>query len=120
MDLSHEDAARFAQAWIEAWNSRDVDAILSHYADDVSFSSPFVVKLSGRENGMLNGKDELRAYFLSALETFPDLHFADLTFFIGMSEVVLAYRSVWDVQAAEYMQLNEALQAVVVRCHYHE
>ena len=120
MELSHEAAEHFAKAWTQAWNSRDIEAILSHYADEVSFSSPFVVKAYGRESGTLNGKGELRAYFLTALELFPDLHFTDATFFLGISGIVLTYRGVWDLRAAEYMQLNDASQAVVVRCHYHE
>ena len=81
MGLSHEAAEHFAKAWIEAWNSRDIEAILSHYADDVSFSSPFVVKVHGRENGILNSKEELRAYFLAALGLFPDLCFTDCVFY---------------------------------------
>ena len=37
---SELDAKRFAREWIEAWNSHDLDAILSHYATDVVLTSP--------------------------------------------------------------------------------
>ena len=33
-------AERFADEWIAAWNSYDLNAILSHYAEDVVFHSP--------------------------------------------------------------------------------
>jgi tagatose-1,6-bisphosphate aldolase non-catalytic subunit AgaZ/GatZ len=33
-------AERFADDWIAAWNSYDLNAILSHYAEDVVFHSP--------------------------------------------------------------------------------
>jgi ketosteroid isomerase-like protein len=35
---SDDDA--FANAWVQGWNQRDVEAVLSHYADDVEFQSP--------------------------------------------------------------------------------
>jgi ketosteroid isomerase-like protein len=31
---------RFAEQWISAWNDRDVEAVLTHYAEDVLFTSP--------------------------------------------------------------------------------
>jgi ketosteroid isomerase-like protein len=38
--LEPSRAERFAADWIAAWNSHDLDVILSHYADDVVFHSP--------------------------------------------------------------------------------
>ncbi len=32
MDL--EEARGFAEHWIAAWNSHDIDAVLAHYTDD--------------------------------------------------------------------------------------
>ncbi len=32
-----------AHAWCEAWNARDLDAVMTHYADDVELNSPTVV-----------------------------------------------------------------------------
>ena len=40
-------ARAFARDWVAAWNSHDLDRILSHYAEDVEFRSPFVVALTG-------------------------------------------------------------------------
>jgi ketosteroid isomerase-like protein len=34
------DPAEFARRWIAAWNERDVEAVLRHYADDVIVTSP--------------------------------------------------------------------------------
>ncbi len=30
----------FAQEWLNAWNSHDLEAIMAHYAEDVIFYSP--------------------------------------------------------------------------------
>lgn len=32
-------AERFAHEWVEAWNSHDLEAVLSHYSDDLEMSS---------------------------------------------------------------------------------
>ncbi|MFM8500337.1 MAG: nuclear transport factor 2 family protein [Chakrabartia sp.] len=37
----------FATHWIEAWNTHDIEAILSHYADDVVSLSPIALKREG-------------------------------------------------------------------------
>jgi ketosteroid isomerase-like protein len=36
----------FVESWIAAWNRRDVDAVLAHYADDAQFVSPVARKSS--------------------------------------------------------------------------
>lgn len=61
-----------ARSWVSAWNQRDVDAVAAHYADDVEFQSPLVVKLLGEQTGTVRGKESLREYFQKALAAFPD------------------------------------------------
>src|SRR5947208_1960250 len=38
--MSTPEPQGFAARWIAAWNARDVDSVLSDYADDVVFTSP--------------------------------------------------------------------------------
>src|SRR5438128_887655 len=64
-----------AASWIAAWNAHDLDAILDHYADNVEFQAGTVVNRWGREDGMLNGKAELREHFRRGLEMVPQLKF---------------------------------------------
>jgi ketosteroid isomerase-like protein len=118
--MTREDAERFADDWLGAWNAHDLEAILEHYADDVIFTSPFVVELAGRADGTLRGKDELRAYVARGLEAFPDLRFTDLEVRFGATGVCLLYRSVRDLPAAETMVLDEAGRVVQVFAHYGE
>ena len=30
----------FAKGWIQAWNQRNLEAVLSHYTEDIEFQSP--------------------------------------------------------------------------------
>jgi len=43
--METQQTEAFAKGWIQAWNQRDLEAILSHYTEDVEFQSPLVVKL---------------------------------------------------------------------------
>ena len=63
----------FAAQWIANWNARDVEAVLSHFADDCVFESPIAKTITGEAR--LVGKDKLRAYWQAALARIPSLHF---------------------------------------------
>jgi ketosteroid isomerase-like protein len=91
--MTHDEALAWAQQWIAEWNRRDVDAVLAHFADDVEFCSPLVVTVTGEPSGVVRGKDALRAYWTTALESRPDLHFEldDVT--AGVGALSVHYRS---------------------------
>jgi catechol 2,3-dioxygenase-like lactoylglutathione lyase family enzyme len=116
--VGRPDPRELARAWAEAWNAHDLEAILAHYRDDVVFASPFAVDLAGRDDGTLHGKKELRAYFARALERVPDLEFTDVQAFGGLASVVLVYRSVRGLLAAETMELDEDGLVARVLAHY--
>ena len=116
--LSEEDANRLGEEWIEAWNKHDLDAILSHYSDDVEFVSPFVVRVLGEPSGTVRGSEALRDYVSRGLLRFPDLHFDLGRALPGINSVTLYYKSVNDLQAAEVMELNEEGKIRRVLCHY--
>jgi steroid delta-isomerase len=67
-------AATFAAQWIANWNARDVEAVLSHFADDCVFESPIAQTVVGEAR--LVGKAKLRAYWEAALARIPSLHFS--------------------------------------------
>jgi hypothetical protein len=111
------DFEQFAADWYEGWNNHDLDAILEHYAEDIAFTSPFVARLAGGD-GTLHGRDELRRYFATAFERFPDLHFEPIAVATGVDSVVLHYRSVQGLLAAEMMILNDEGKVARVYAHY--
>ena len=61
-------------------------------ADDVVFSSPFVVTIAGEPSGSLRGKAALRAYWSRALAMLPDLRFELIDVLAGVDAVTLHYR----------------------------
>ncbi len=114
----HVNADEFAKNWIEAWNGHQIEAILSHYAQDVEFTSPFVVRLLNEPSGTLHGLVALRSYFLKGLETYPDLRFELIEILEGVNSVTLYYHSVKNLMAAEVMVLNEKGKISRVLAHY--
>jgi hypothetical protein len=91
--MNETEAQEFARTWLAAWNARDLDAVLAHFADDVTFSSPMARRLVGGSEGVIRGKDALRAYWQRGLDAFPDLRFELLGVYLGIEELVLNYRN---------------------------
>lgn len=90
--LTAEFADEFAREWIEAWNSHDLERILSHYTDDFEMTSPVIVRVVGEASGTLRGKAAVGAYWRKALAANPKLHFELITTLRGVRSMVLYYR----------------------------
>lgn len=116
--ITEQQAKTFATHWIEAWNAHDLDAILSHYAEDVEYFSVFLTQLSDHATGSLTGKEAVRHYLAKGLAAYPDLHFELLQTFRGVHSIVLQYTSVNNLIAAEVFELNDAGLVQRVQCHY--
>lgn len=117
MVVTESVAAEFAADWISAWNEHDLDRVLSHYAEDVVFRSPFVVKMHDA-SGEIRDKATLRSYFARAIEAYPDLKFELHTVLSGIHGVTLYYTSVKGLLAAETMLFNAEGKVAVVHAHY--
>lgn len=116
--MTTTDYERHAREWIAAWNAHDLEQILGHYADDVELVSPFVVRLTGRVDGVVRGKAALREYFARGLEAYPDLVFQYRGLFPGVASCVLEYESVRRLPAAEFMEFDAAGRIRRVVAHY--
>lgn len=92
--MNKEQAHKFAEEWIHAWNSHDLNQILSHYDEEFEMSSPAIVKLTGELSGVLKGKAAVGNYWAGALEKFPDLKFTLLHTLQGANSVALIYEGV--------------------------
>ena len=116
--LTETFARQFAADWIQAWNSRDLDAIMSHYADDVVLTSPAAAKLLNDPSGLVKGKENVRAYFQRGLEAFPQLNFSLIDVCWGVSSVVLCFENQRGTHTAEFMELNGDGKAMRVVANY--
>jgi ketosteroid isomerase-like protein len=108
----------FEANWIAAWNAHDLERVLSHYRDDVTFTSPFAVTLEGVPDGTLRGLTELRRYFQSGLRAFPELHFEPIAAYAGVDSIALHYRSVAGRDAIEVVELDQHGRVHRSTAHY--
>lgn len=116
--ISSSEAAAFAHDWIAAWNSHDLEAILSHYAADIVLTSPVAAKLLNDPSGTVKGQAALRNYFQRGLEAFPDLHFELLDVMFGLSSVVLCYKNQRGTKSAEFMEFGADKKVIRVAANY--
>jgi len=84
--MQRSDAVQFAHCWIDAWHRRDIETVLAWYTDDLTFTSPTALEVTG--HATVVGKAALRDYWQKALTRVSDLHF---TF----------ERVMWDAEANE-------------------
>ena len=77
------------QAFGEAWNRHDVDALMSFMTDDCVFESSAGPDVCGTRYA---GRDAVRAGYQDVFVTFPDAHWGNARYFIhgdrGVSEWV--------------------------------
>jgi hypothetical protein len=91
--MDHEITRRFAEQWLQAWNSRDLEAVLSHFSDDVVFSSPMAAQLCEGCDGVVHGKAALRDYWAEGLRRVPELRFEIESLYVGVQTLVINYRN---------------------------
>jgi ketosteroid isomerase-like protein len=84
--MTRDEAVEYARRWTEAWNSRDLDAVLDHFDDEVTFSSPKALEAIGAPT--VRGKAALRNYWVTALQSVTSLRFTLL-------------RVIWDPDSSE-------------------
>jgi ketosteroid isomerase-like protein len=111
-------ANAFADAWVRAWNSHDLDAIMSHYAEDATLVSPTAAALLGDPTGEVRGRAALRDYFRKGLEAYPKLRFEVLDIMVGVRSVVLCFINQKGTKTAEFMELNAAGEITRVVASY--
>lgn len=90
--MDYADAEVFVEEWVSGWNAHDVEAILTHFSDEVVFTSPVAIRLLGG-SGEVRGKEALRYYWNEGVRRVPDLHFEVLGFYVGVRSLVINYRN---------------------------
>ena len=111
-------AIDFAEEWIAAWNSHDLERIFSHYTDDFEMVSPLIIQRMGEPSGRLRGKDRIRPYWQQGLAAQPPLRFELVDLFVGVDSVTIHYRSLGRGMAAEVLTVNAEGKTIHGVAHY--
>lgn len=116
--MTKDEAWDLANHWAAAWNSHDLEQIMSHYADEVELISPAAAQLLGVPDGRVAGKANLRAYFKRGLDAYPELHFHLENVLWGLNSVVLYYTNQKGSRTAEFMELAASGKVARVVANY--
>jgi steroid delta-isomerase-like uncharacterized protein len=85
--IAPEATIETLQAFADAWNRHDIDAIMSFMADDCVFEASAGPDVCGAR---FEGREAVRAAFEDVWATFPDAHWGDARHFVcgdrGVSE----------------------------------
>jgi steroid delta-isomerase-like uncharacterized protein len=80
-------SVEFLQAFADAWNRHDIDALMSFMADDCVFEASAGPDVSGTRHV---GRDAVRAGYADVWKIFPDAHWGGARHFVagdrGVSE----------------------------------
>jgi hypothetical protein len=116
--LTESQVRQFAGEWLRAWNSHDLDAIMSHYGSEIVLTSPVAARLLNDCSGAVTGEVALRNYFKRGLEAYPNLAFELLDVMWGLSSVVLYYKNQNGTTTGEFMELDANLKVTKVVANY--
>lgn len=109
---------KFAQEWINSWNSHHLNLILEHYSEDVEINTPMIKMALGEGNGSLKGKENVKEYWRKALAKLPDLHFELYEVTAGVNSIALYYKSVMNKNAIEVMFFDDNGKVNKMFAHY--
>lgn len=106
----------FAEEWIAAWNSLDLDRILSHYDEDVVFTSPRALARLPATGGTVRGIEQLHAYWAPVPSIRPDLKFTLVAVLETVGGCTILYRDEAGLIVAETMLMGrdgKVIQGIV-------
>lgn len=116
-ELTVETARRVGEEWCDAWNRKDLDAVMAHYAENVAFSSPTVGKRWGIADGWLHGRARLRENFAIGIAA-EGLRFDWVDVVIGVTSMCVIYRRESGQLVNDTVELDEQGKAIrVVACY---
>ena len=117
MKLTQNTAQTKAQNWVDALNNRDLDAVMTHHADDGSERPPLVKRRFNKSDGWLHVKSVLRDYFAVGMGN-PDLQFTLKSVRVGVQSMSMVYARENGIQVVDTMELNaDELTTRMVACY---
>ena len=100
-----------AHAWFEAFNSHNLEKLLSLYDDEAEHFSPKLKIRHPETNGLVTGKSALRTWWQEAFDRLPTLNYKVKSLTANSDRVFMEYiRTVEkeeDILVAEVLEINE-------------
>jgi len=108
MTALSEPPEEIAKAWLSAFNDHDLEKLLALYHDNAEHFSPKLKIRKPETNGMVRGKNALRAWWQDAFERLPGLTYKENSITANSERVFMEYTRI--VPGEENMQVAEVLE----------
>lgn len=106
--MSAQQNETIAKAWFEAFNSHDLEKLLALYHEQAKHYSPKLKIRKPETNGLVSGKDALRAWWKDAFERLPSLHYKVKDLTANENRIFMEY--IRKVENEEEMMVAELLE----------
>lgn len=94
--------------WFDAFNSHQLEQLLSLYDDEAKHFSPKLKIRKPETNGLVEGKEALREWWKDAFERLPSLHYKVTSLTANNDRVFMEY--IRNVAGEEDMLVAEVLE----------
>jgi hypothetical protein len=102
-----------ANLWFEAFNTRNINLLLSLYDDNAQHFSPKLLIALPHTQGFIKGKVAMHVWWQQAFDTIPGLHYQMITLITNPSHIFFEYirqaNDAADLRVGELLEVSEGL-----------
>lgn len=106
--MKPQEIEEIALKWFDAFNTNDLEKLLSLYSNTAKHFSPKLKIRKPETNGLVVGKDELRAWWQDAFDRLPTLNYIVTSLTANNDRVFMEY--IRKVEGEENMLVAEVLE----------
>jgi hypothetical protein len=106
--MSDEQLIAIANMWFDAFNHRNLENLLALYHQDAQHYSPKLKVRQPETNGLIKGKDAMRAWWDDAFNRLPTLHYKIVRLTPCQDRIFMEY--IRSVSGEEDLYVGEMLE----------
>ncbi len=118
-ERSNEKLERIYLEWDKALSNNDAAALLALYAEDAVIESPLIPHLTGKEEGVCRGREEMRSFFELVASRKPQLRrYYRRGFLTDGKKIMWEYpRHAPDGEQMDFVEVMEINQDGLIQYH---
>lgn len=106
--MSQNSIVNIAEQWFKAFNEHNLENLLALYNDSAQHYSPKLKIRKPETQGLIKGKNELRAWWKDSFERLPTLRYMPQRFIANEASIFMEY--IRSVAGEEDMVVGEVLE----------
>lgn len=114
--MKNEEVITLANRWMEAFNTKNLEDLLSLYHEEAQHYSPKLKARQPETNGLIKGKASMRGWWQDAFDRSPSLHYELVRLTPYQDRVFMEY--IRHVANEEDLYVGEMLEVRDGRIHF--